>query len=286
MPVIDTHTHIIASDQVRYRANPLGGHQSGWSAQRPADARQLLGAMDAAGVEKAVLVQASTCYGHDNSYIADTLDVSPERFAGVFSADILADDAVEVIQHWRGRGFAGMRLFTTGSTMPTQAEWLDDPKSFAGWECAEQIDLPVCVQMSIQAAPKLIGLAKRFPKVKILVDHLAKPELSDGFPYLHAANLWALADYRNIFLKVTPRTLQEASSGKATWESFFRRLVDEFSAPRLMWGSNFPASEGTMTSLVEWAGDGLQSLSQDEQDWIFYKTAGGIYPSLAMQEKG
>ena len=38
------------------------------------------------------------------------------------------------MKHWLARGFSGMRLFTTGSTMPGQATWFDDPRTYAGLE--------------------------------------------------------------------------------------------------------------------------------------------------------
>lgn len=44
---------------------------------------QLIAEQDRAGVRKAALVQASTCYGHDNSYVADAVNAFPGRFAGV-----------------------------------------------------------------------------------------------------------------------------------------------------------------------------------------------------------
>ena len=74
--------------------------------------------MDQAGIAKSALVQASTCYGHDNSYVADTVAAHPDRFTGVFSVDVLAPDAPEKIRYWVGRKLTGMRLFTAGSTMP------------------------------------------------------------------------------------------------------------------------------------------------------------------------
>ena len=40
-------------------------------------------------VDKSALVQASTCYGHDNSYVADAVAAHPDRFTGVFSVDKL-----------------------------------------------------------------------------------------------------------------------------------------------------------------------------------------------------
>src|SRR6202161_3360482 len=114
---IDIHPHIIADDPTRYPLAPLGGHQSDWSRTRPVTTAQMIAAMDTAGVTKSALVQASTCYGHDNSYVADSVAAHPSRFTGVFSVDVLAPDAPEKIRYWISRNLAGMRLFTAGSTM-------------------------------------------------------------------------------------------------------------------------------------------------------------------------
>src|SRR5262245_54274799 len=109
--VIDIHPHIIAADTKRYPLAPLGGHQSEWSRTRPVTTDQMLKAMDAAGVGKSAMVQASTCYGHDNSYVADAVTAHPDRFTGVFSVDVLAADASERIRYWVGRKLTGLRLF-------------------------------------------------------------------------------------------------------------------------------------------------------------------------------
>src|SRR6202023_774605 len=98
--MIDIHPHIIASDTKRYPLAPLGGHQSDWSRTRPVSTEQMIAAMDKAGVDKSAIVQASTCYGHDNSYVADAVAAHPERFTGVFSADVLAPDATIKMSHW------------------------------------------------------------------------------------------------------------------------------------------------------------------------------------------
>src|SRR6185369_8197678 len=97
------------------------------------------------------------------------------------------------------------------------------------------------MQMTVIAIPQLSGMLERFPKVSVILDHLAKPTLSDGPPYVAAADVFRLARYENLYLKVTPRTVGEARNGKATPASFFPLLVSEFGASRVAWGSNFPA---------------------------------------------
>ncbi|MBZ5643481.1 MAG: amidohydrolase [Acidobacteriia bacterium] len=278
---IDIHPHVISSDTRRYPNAPLGGHKSDWSRERPVSVEQMLAAMDEAGIAKSALVQASTCYGHDNSYIADAVAAHPNRFTGVFSIDVLAPDAPEKIRHWVGRRLAGMRLFTAGSTMPNQADWVDDPRSFPAWECAGQIGIPVCMQMTVKAIPQLTRMLERFPKVTVILDHLAKPVLSDGPPYAAAADVFRLADYKNLYLKLTPRTVAEAQNGKATPATFFPLLVARFGASRIAWGSNFPASEGTLPELLKNSQSVLSVLPSEDREWIFSKTALTLYPALA-----
>ena len=89
MKFIDIHPHVISTDEKRYPRAPIGGHQSDWSRERPISHEQMVVEQDRAGVAKAALVQASTCYGHDNSYVAEAVAAHPERFTGVFSCDIL-----------------------------------------------------------------------------------------------------------------------------------------------------------------------------------------------------
>ena len=148
MPTIDIHPHIISTDRTRYPRAPLGGRQSAWSETRPVSVEQLIAAMDQAGVQKAAIVQASTCYGHDKSYVTDAVAAHPDRFTGVFSVDVLAPDARERMRHWMDRRLTGMRLFTFGSTMSEQASWIDDPKSFPAWQYAGESGLSICMQMS------------------------------------------------------------------------------------------------------------------------------------------
>jgi L-fuconolactonase len=279
--IIDIHPHIIASDTKRYPLAPLGGHQSDWSRTRPVSTEQMIAAMDKAGVGKSAIVQASTCYGHDNSYVADAVAAHPDRFTGVFSVDVLAPDASARMRYWVSRGLAGMRLFTIGSTMPDQASWLDDPKTYPAWETAGELGLSICLQMSAKAFPQMIKMTERFPKVRIILDHMARPVLEDGPPYAAAASLFDLARYPSVYLKLTPRSFIESRNGKATPESFFAKLVAAFGAQRLAWGSNYPSSEGSLPELLALAKSSLASLPQGDRDWIFGKTAQTLYPALA-----
>jgi L-fuconolactonase len=279
--IIDIHPHVISLDTEKYPRAPVGGHASDWSQARPVSYQQMLVEMDNAGIAKSVLVQASTCYGHDNSYVADAVAAEPRRFTGVFSADLRESDAPQKLLYWISRELTGLRLFTTGSTMPGQADWLDDPSTFPGWQTAEQNGLPVCLQMTAVGISQLVNVLNRFPRLKVILDHLARPIQEDGPPYKGADSLWRLASFPNVYLKATERNFVGATKGKATPETFFGKLVSEFGAHRIAWGSNFPASERRLPELISLAQEKLAFLSAKQRQWIFADTAQSLYPALA-----
>jgi L-fuconolactonase len=132
----------------------------------------------------------------------------------------------------------------------------------------------------VKAIPQLVHMLERFPKSRVILDHLAKPPLSDGPPYAAAGAVWSLAKFENLYLKLTPRTVAEAQNGNATHATFFPLLVSKFGASRIAWGSNYPASEGSLPELLKVSQSALSVLSAEDQEWIFYKTALSLYPAL------
>jgi L-fuconolactonase len=279
--IIDIHPHIVSPDTQRYPLAPLGGKQSAWSSERPTTYQQLLDAMDEAGVAKAAIVHSSTAYGYDNSYVADAVAAVPSRFTGVYSIDVMAPDAVETFDYWLGRGCTGMRLFTTGSTLPDQATWFADAKTYPFWEHAAARNIPVCMQMKQDGLPLLRQLLDEFPKVIMILDHLSRAPFEDGPPYSGAAEFFAFAKYEQVYLKVTPNNVTPKNWGNGTPETFFGKLIDTFGASRIAWGSNFPNSVGTLSDILGTARKVFSFAKESDQDWIFGKTALTLYPALA-----
>jgi predicted TIM-barrel fold metal-dependent hydrolase len=280
MPVIDIHPHIVSPDTQRYPLDPLGGVQSTWSTERPTTYDDLLKAMNDAGVDKAAIVHSSTAYGYDNRYVADAVAAVPSRFTAVCSIDVLASDAVKTFDHWLARGCTGMRLFTTGSTLPNQSTWFVDPKTYPFWEHAATKNIPVCMQMKQEGLPLLRQIMDRFPKVTIILDHLSRTPFEDGPPYNAAAPLFELAKYQQLYLKITPINVTPKSWGKATPQTFFGKVIDNFGASRIAWGSNFPNSVGTLSEILGAARKAFSFAKASDQDLIFGKTALALYPTL------
>ena len=110
--IVDSHVHVIAPDLERYpfTPRPLSGQ---WYIDAPCSADALLSAMDATGVDRAVLVQAVGAYSFDNAYAADESRARPDRFVSAACIDPLSEEPLKALEHWvRERGMQGL---TTGT---------------------------------------------------------------------------------------------------------------------------------------------------------------------------
>src|SRR5262245_56104235 len=279
--LIDSHCHVIATDAKRYPLKPLFGKQSDWSAEHPLDYPDMVKANVEAKVDKAILVQASSAYAFDNSYVADSVAAHPERFIRVFSVNVVAPDVVQKMKHWMSKGLTGMRIFTPGSTHAEQETFFAEDAACPAWTFASDQGLSVCMQMRVKGLPLLEMVLKRFPKARVIIDHFARAEAADGPPFAAAAPLFALSKFPNVTLKLTHRPIEQSVKGKSTPEAFLGKAVKEFGASRIIWGSNLPSAPQPLPELIAMARNALSFLPQQDQDWIFFKTAQALYPALA-----
>jgi len=280
--IVDIHPHIVSRDTVRYPVTPIGGTRSEWSKERSVTLEELLAAMDEAGVDKAAIVHSSTTYGFNNDYVVDAVAAHPKRFTGVFSVNITQPDAPDRMRYWYGKGMTGMRIYARGSTIKEAWLALDDPTTLPAWECASELGISVATNMHGTGAglEQIKSTLKRFPRTRLIIDHLGRPPVDDGPPYNAARDYFALADFPNCHLKLTPSGLNGVLKGKATADTLIPKLVSVFGADRIAWGSNYPASPGTLSEIVAASRPALRSLSDADRSWIFAKTAQQLYPVL------
>jgi predicted TIM-barrel fold metal-dependent hydrolase len=112
----------------------------------------------------------------------------------------------------------------------------------------------------------------------VLLDHLGRPNASGGRPYPHLEELGQLARFGGVHLKITPpalKRLKDEPDADAT--EVIARLVDIFGADRIMWGSNFPASAGTLAELRASIEAHLPALDDEQRAAILGGNAARIY---------
>src|SRR5262249_44368118 len=135
----------------------------------------LLDEMDKFGVTHCVLVQTIS-HGWDNSYLAQCVKAYPKRFRGQGLIDPTDPKVADKLEFWmRKHGLAGMRF----SPIYYQGKdaWLNAKSSEALWQKAEELGAVFNFFIASEQLPKLEDMIKKFPKVKVVIDHFARIDL-------------------------------------------------------------------------------------------------------------
>jgi predicted TIM-barrel fold metal-dependent hydrolase len=164
---------------------------------------QMVAAMDAVGVDAAILVSPFSMYRYDASYALDVYAAHPDRFRLVKPVDPSDPDVANVIAHWAStRGTVGIRVFLRDEVSTDPA----DPGINRVLVTAASHSLPVnlaCTGRLDQAE----GLAARNPNTRLVIDHLGlqQPRLPPPptEPFGDLPKLLALAAHDNVAVKIS-----------------------------------------------------------------------------------
>ena len=237
--LIDAHLHVWDETAGGKQTEPMP--RGNYSPQAQAPVELFMDYMDEAGVEKAVFVQP-WFYHWDNSYLVRCIQRYPDRFRGVCVIDPRGPDAPVALKRWRAEGATGIRLRSFrrdegGGPRP----WLGTEETMPLWEAISETGTIVCVLHAGADLAKLPGLLKRFPAVRVVIDHLNNPVPKAGIRQPAFAAVLDLAGQPNVFVKL---------SGYHHWceerypyrdgVPFVEAAVKAFGADRCMWGSDFP----------------------------------------------
>jgi predicted TIM-barrel fold metal-dependent hydrolase len=274
--IVDTHVHVVARDEARFPLRPSGvGSQ--WFREHPVSAEEYQLIATAAGVDRAVLVQAHGAYGSVNSYVLDALRVAPERWVGVVIVDPTDPDPAARLRELAAvPGCAGVRLFGIGPTAPT---WFDGDAGAALWAAAVDLDLRIVATLLTPELSRLDAMLARHAGVPVVLDHCGFPHLHGGPPFPGLEPLLALSDHAGLHLKVTSHVLEGAGAGAG---AFVERLVATFGAARLVWGSDYPQThDRTYAELVALGRDACAGLDPTDQASVLGENALRLWPQLA-----
>ena len=267
--VTDAHVHVVSGDTHRFPVRPTGFGRDWWTG-RTVDAAQVARDLDAAGVERAVIVQAVGPYRNDNRYAQQVVAEADGRFALVVAVDTDGDDpATELSALVAGGGVAGVRLAAFSGDAP----WLTDGRGAAVWDAAAERSTNLVVACFPHHLPAVARLASSRPDVAVALDHCAFPDLEGGPPYRRATPLLDLAGLPAIHLKVTTIVLRHAEDAGGA-PALVSHLVDAFGAGRLCWGSDHPQSfELDYRQMVQLAFDATAGLDPDARGAVLHATA-------------
>jgi L-fuconolactonase len=242
MPTIDAQVHAYERD---HPGRP-------WAAvlHRPPEVTggDMVVAMDAVGVDGALLVSPFTMYGYDASYAIEVHAAHPGRFGLIKPVDPADPAVAETIADWTAtKGTVGIRVMLN-RVLSTDAA---DPGLNRVLAAAARHSLPVnlmCTGRLEQAGQ----LAARNSNTKLVIDHLGLEQPHEppppAQPFADLPKLLALAAHDNVAVKISGAcTLShEPFPYKDLWNPLFR-IFDALGFNRCMWGTDWTRAVALVT---------------------------------------
>lgn len=208
-----------------------------------------------AGVQFAVVVEASPLR-KDNFWLMAHIDTSASLLGFIANLDprdpMFAHDVDSLAGYDK---FSGVRI------RPEKSIDISDPEIYNRFIELEKRKLVLELEFNHIDVEweTVIDLARKFPKMNIVIDHVAAVKFTDGKVQMEdfEEELKLLASAPNVYCKISALFGKSGITPAPTDEAFYRPLidpvVDAFGTERVMFGSNWTLSalRGTYTDMIE-----------------------------------
>ena len=208
----------------------------------------MVAAMDAVGVDAALLISPFALYRYDAGYALEVHAAHPGRFALIKPVDPTDPAAAETIDDWATQeGAVGVRIMLNPG-LPLDPEHPGIDRVLAA---AARASLPVNL-MCWGLLEHVARYAREHPSTMLVIDHLGLPQPFDPpappEPFADLPKLLELAAHDNVAVKITGAcTLsREPYPYEDLWDPL-RRVFDAFGFDRCLWGTDWTRAVNLLT---------------------------------------
>lgn len=191
------------------------------------------------GLRYAVLINPRF-FGWDNSYISYSLHKYPKLFVAHGLLNPEDPKAADRLRYWvREHGFQGMRF---SPIYHPQSTWLNSKDLYPLWKEAERLQAVFNFYILPHQMPMLEDMAGRFPGVKIVIDHLGKPDLKLADPWPEFRKMFVLKKFPQVWVSASEPyelSLTKEYPYRDTIP-YFKATYEEFGGKQLIWGTGYP----------------------------------------------
>jgi predicted TIM-barrel fold metal-dependent hydrolase len=157
---------------------------------------------------------------------------------------------------------------------------VDAPAHDALWDAAAETDAILQFHLWPRHAVPLARMIARHPEVRVIVDHLGKPDVTEAPPYPSFRPVLDLARFPNVWVKIGD--YQIASRRDFPWPDtvpFVARLKEAFGPERMIWGTGY-AGRARLVPLeqaLRYVREELPCLSRSDLELILGETPARLF---------
>jgi L-fuconolactonase len=274
-PRIDAHQHFwhIARGDYSWLTPALG------AIYRDFNPEDLAPHLAAHGIAATILVQAAPTHA-ETAFLLDLADETAFVAGVVGWTEFAAPGADATIARLAADPLlVGLR---------PMVQDMDDDDWLMRAELAPAFDAMIAHQLVFDALLKprhlrrLIAVLERYPKLRVVVDHAAKPAIGSGADAAWRRDIAAVARFSNVACKLSGLVTE----AQANWtvddlRPYAEHLVTCFGAERLIWGSDWPVVNlaADYRRWISTAEQLMAGLDASAQSLVFGGNAVGMYLS-------
>lgn len=250
MSKVDAHVHVFSRLKAKYprEVSDLT------PAEREARVEDLLREMDAAEIDRAVLIQMGGTQIEHHRYVAQCVKNWPDRLTAAGLVDVNdADPPARLRELVEATGIAGIRLY--GELGDPSAGRPEDLKAYGLFQCASELGLNVNLYVHSTQVPCIEMLVRAFPRVNVSLDHLGicpstafapdrwgRPRFEkEPIPPRTYAQVLGLAHYPKVYVKVSGEyAFSKQSYPYRDIQPLVEQVYRAYGPERMMWCTDFP----------------------------------------------
>lgn len=269
--IIDTHLEVWTQDPKFPFAHP---ERPGFRPKDEAPIENQVAQMRDFNIKYAVLINPRY-YGWDNSYISYCLHKYPKLFVAHGLINPEDPKVAERLRYWvLEHGFQGMRF---SPIYHPQSTWLNSKEHYPLWREAEKLGAVFNYYILPHQMPMLEEMAGRFPGVKIVIDHLGKPDLRQPDPWPEFRKMFRLKRFPQVWVSASEPyelSLTKQYPYRDTYP-FFKAVYEEFGPKQLIWGTGYPRPrwELPMDKELEFVDVHLDFYTDEDRELLLGKNA-------------
>jgi len=252
MGKVDAHVHVFAKESAEFPREV----DKALLAEREETAEDLLSEMEAAGIDRACLVQIGGTQFEHHAYLQHCLKTYPDRFRGIGLVPDFQDPTDHMDRLAEAGGIVGFRLFDIGG--PTDPLGDMDIRKFTSypvWKHAAEMGYTIWLYPKASEAHCVPFLVDAFPELQVVFNHMmfcpgegmfgkdekGRPRIDSPIPPLTRYNTMGLYQYENVCVKLSGQyAFSKEEFPYPDLKAWHGNLVNTFGADRCMWATDFP----------------------------------------------
>jgi len=212
--------------------------------KRNFDTTDLRSAIEGTGVEKTILVHATTTHAETYELLA-LADVDPTIIGVVGWLQIDSVDAIkECEKYLQAPGASYLKGIRDVAQDLPDSSYLAKPQSIATVRVLGKLGLTYDILTKTPELQAAIDLVQACPDVQFVLDHISKPYIAKGELEPWKSLISKLASFENVSCKISGMVTEAKWNA---WEvsdfaPYVDHIIESFSPQRLMFGSDWPVA--------------------------------------------